>query len=146
MFVLETPFVGCDTFIANDKGEVLLIQRSDNKMWALPGGSQNRDETMAACAVRETFEETGLRIEITDLLGIFSSENVPHKNYPYPKRPYCHVLFMGKIIGGSITRSDESLDVEWFSEHKLPEFSDGHEIRVRKGFTFLKCETKPHFE
>lgn len=146
MFILETPFVGCDTFISNERGQVLLIQRSDNQKWALPGGSQNRGETMRDCAIRETFEETGLRIEVTDLLGIYSSMNYEAKNYPYPKRDYCHVVFMGKITGGSLSNSEETLTAKWFSENQLPDFSDGHDVRVKKGFAFMRGDTKPHFE
>ena len=49
----KTPFVGCDVFVTNEKNEVLLIQRVDNKLCALPGGFHDLGETPAKCAIRE---------------------------------------------------------------------------------------------
>ncbi|HEY32234.1 MAG TPA: NUDIX domain-containing protein [Dehalococcoidia bacterium] len=68
-----TPIVGADTFVVNGKKEVCLIRRSDNGLWALPGGAQDLGETPEECARREFEEETGLLIRITRLLGVFSS-------------------------------------------------------------------------
>ena len=65
----KTPFVGCDVFVTNEKNEVLLIQRVDNKLWALPGGFHDLGETPAKCAIRECKEETGFDIKLNQLLG-----------------------------------------------------------------------------
>lgn len=74
-----TPLVGTDTFVINEKSELCLIKRADNGLWALPGGCQELNETSAECARREYFEETGLIIEITKLLGVFSSLKYEYK-------------------------------------------------------------------
>jgi len=65
----KTPFVGCDVFVTNEKNEVLLIQRVDNKLWALPGAFHDLGETPAKCAIRECKEETGFDIKLNQLLG-----------------------------------------------------------------------------
>src|SRR3954451_9083190 len=57
--------------VVNDEGEILLIRRSDNDNWALPGGAMDLGESLVDAAVRETLEETGIRVEITGLVGIY---------------------------------------------------------------------------
>src|SRR4051794_2807455 len=46
--------------VLNDKGELLLIRRTDNENWAMPGGAMDIGETIAEAGVRETREETGI--------------------------------------------------------------------------------------
>jgi 8-oxo-dGTP pyrophosphatase MutT (NUDIX family) len=58
--------------VRDDRGRLLMIQRSDNHLWALPGGAQDIGETTREAAVREVREETGISIEITGLSGIYS--------------------------------------------------------------------------
>ena len=49
----------------NDQGEILLIRRTDNGNWAVPGGGMDLGESIIGTAVRETQEETGITCEIT---------------------------------------------------------------------------------
>ena len=58
--------------VTNPAGEVLLIRRSDNDNWAVPGGAIDLGESLAQAAVRETREETGIDCEVTGLVGIYS--------------------------------------------------------------------------
>ena len=58
--------------MTRDDGAVLLIRRTDNGNWALPGGAVEMNESVAGAAVRETFEETGMQVEVTGLLGVYS--------------------------------------------------------------------------
>ena len=58
--------------VTNAAGEVLLIRRSDNDNWALPGGAIDLGESMVQAAVRETREETGIDCEVTGLVGIYT--------------------------------------------------------------------------
>ena len=57
--------------VTNAAGDVLLIRRSDNQNWAVPGGAIDLGESMVQAAVRETKEETGIECEITGLVGIY---------------------------------------------------------------------------
>ena len=54
-------FVGARTVVLDERGRLLLIQRSDNHRWAIPAGAMELGESMEQCAVRELWEETGLR-------------------------------------------------------------------------------------
>ena len=56
--------------VVNNTDEILLIQRADGKnrgLWSLPGGKRDAGENLRETAVRETFEETGIRIAIVGL-------------------------------------------------------------------------------
>lgn len=142
-----TPLVGCDVFVLNDKSEVLLIKRADNGLWALPGGCHDLGETPQECAERECKEESGYDVEVTDLLGVYSSNRYKYVFYPWKENEFCHLFFRAHLKGGKATPSPESTRVCWFAESNLPNFSDGHEIRVRFGFTAIRNpNVKPHFE
>ena len=134
-----TPLVGADVFIQNEKGEVLLIRRSDNGLWATPGGCQDLGETPKQCAIRECKEESGFDIEIESLLGVYSSSCYEYVHYPYKDNEFCHLLFRARIIGGEEKISDETTEIGWFSEDELPELSDGHGIRIARGFKASKA-------
>ncbi len=126
---LRTPLVGMDAAVFDDDGQVLLIQRSDNHKWAMPGGAAEVGETPAANIAREVWEETGYRVEITHLLGVFDNSRY-HREY---KRHGYLLLFAGKVIGGEATLSNESIDVQWVALDAIPwdELSPGHSKRLR---------------
>jgi len=59
--------------LARDQdGRLLLQRRRDTGQWAIPMGKQELGETVAECAIRETREETGVTVEVTGILGIYS--------------------------------------------------------------------------
>ncbi|MEU6190325.1 NUDIX domain-containing protein [Nocardia sp. NPDC047038] len=63
---------GASASVTDEHGRVLMQRRDDSGNWSLPGGIMEVGETLEDCAVRETREETGLDIEITGLLGIYT--------------------------------------------------------------------------
>lgn len=142
-----TPLVGCDVFVLNDRSEVLLIQRADNGLWVLPGGCHDLGETPQECAERECREESGYEVQVMELLGVWSSNRYEYVHYPWKENEFCHLFFRAKLVGGESKTSSESTKVGWFPESDLPDFSDGHEIRVRFAFeASRKGNFKPHFE
>jgi 8-oxo-dGTP pyrophosphatase MutT (NUDIX family) len=50
--------------VRNKNGELLMIERTDNGLWALPGGAQDLGESVVEAARREVHEETGIDVEI----------------------------------------------------------------------------------
>ena len=142
-----TPFCGCDVFVVNQQSEVLLIRRSDNGFWALPGGCQNLGESARECAIRECREESGLIVEIEALLGVWSSKCYEYKNYPWKDNEFTHLLFSARSVGGELTTSEETTEAGWFPEAALPELSDGHAPRITFGFGWLRDHSlAPYFE
>src|SRR5271167_565778 len=63
---------GCGVLVFGDDGQLLLEKRSDCGMWGLLGGAIDPGESITDAAVREVFEESGLKIEVTGLIGIYS--------------------------------------------------------------------------
>jgi 8-oxo-dGTP pyrophosphatase MutT (NUDIX family) len=59
--------------VRDDAGRVLLLQRPDNGLWTIPTGGVKKGETVPEAAVRECLEETGLEVEITGIVGVFST-------------------------------------------------------------------------
>jgi 8-oxo-dGTP diphosphatase len=87
---------------------ILLHQKYDGR-WSLPGGKLDYRETPEQAAVREAWEETGLRIAAEHVSGI------------YPLDGYTVTVFVAAIIGGEIIqRNSESRDVRWFNVGDLP--------------------------
>ncbi len=68
----QLPPFATVSVVVRQNGKVLLIDRVDGKGWSLPGGFMRMHETTIEAAKRETREETGLEIEVTDILGVLS--------------------------------------------------------------------------
>ena len=73
--------VGAAVLIVNDQNELLMLLRTDNGCWGIPGGAMEPGESLEETARRETFEETGLTIQSLYLLDVFSG---PELFYRYP--------------------------------------------------------------
>jgi len=84
--------VGSFVVVFDKKDRVLLSHRRDLDIWNLPGGGVESGELPPAAAIRETREETGLRIKITRLVGVYGKSH----------RDELVFVFMGKIVGGSL--------------------------------------------
>ncbi len=125
-----TPKVGVDGVVFNSKGEILLIQRSDNRLWALSGGWAEVGETPSSAVAREFREETGLGIQATDLLGVYDGRihQTQHPHHIY------HIVFLCSILRGEPQTGREILDLGFFSAKALPEISSPHEKPIRDAF------------
>ena len=95
--------------VVNDAGDVLMIRRSDNGNWAVPGGAIDLGESMVQAAVRETREETGIECEITGLVGIYTDpKHVILYTSNGEVRQEFSILLTGVATGGQPTPSSES--------------------------------------
>jgi 8-oxo-dGTP pyrophosphatase MutT (NUDIX family) len=54
-------------------GRVLVLRRADNGLWTIPAGTLENNETITQCGIRECGEETGIDIEVTGLVGVFTT-------------------------------------------------------------------------
>ena len=88
--------------VADDQGRVLVIRRSDNDNWALPGGAMDCGESIAQAAVRETKEETGIDCEVTGLVGIYTNpQHVILYTSNGEVRQECSVVFTAGAVAGT---------------------------------------------
>ena len=103
-----------NTIVQDDRDRVLLIRRTDNGNWSLPGGAIDLGESVSQAAVRETKEESGIDCEVTGIAGIYSN---PAHLIEYTSdgevRQEFTVVLTGRPTGGTPTPSDESSEVEW---------------------------------
>ncbi len=128
------PYPGGDAAIFNAAGEILLIQRKDDQLWAMPGGLLEVGETPAQGTCREAWEETGVVVEALALIGVYdsrlcgSSSTAHLYQFVFLCRP-CDPNPMPVV-------SDETLDVGWFSTDSLPPLSPGHTQRIPDAFRY----------
>ena len=100
--------------VVNDDGDILLIRRTDNDNWALPGGAIDLGESVAQAAIRETQEETGITPEIIGLVGIYTDpRHVIHYTSNDEVRQEFSIVLTGRPLAGRPTPSDESREVRW---------------------------------
>lgn len=109
------PTLGTNVAVLAE-GRVLLIERRDLRVWSLPGGTIEPGESVAACAVREAREETGLDVELTRLVGVYS---LPH----WPGEGNHVVLFTARAVGGMLMEGadGEALAARYYAPDELPE-------------------------
>ena len=101
-------------------GRLLLQRRRDTGQWAIPMGKQELGETVAQCAVRETAEETGVTVEVTGLLGVYSDPgHIVYYESDGETRQEYEVILLGRPVSGSPAENDEASDVGWFTAAEL---------------------------
>ena len=113
---------GVRVVVERPDGAVLLHLRPDFRLWGLPGGVPDEGEAAERTAIRETEEETGIRIEAPEPFGVASSPD--HEVWTYPNGDCCHYftfLYRSTRFSGKPAASDESLEVGWFTPDALPE-------------------------
>jgi ADP-ribose pyrophosphatase YjhB (NUDIX family) len=117
--------------VTDDEGNVLLHQRRDSGLWALPGGVMDIGETIAQCAEREVKEETGLIVQAYRLVGVYSD---PEHVFAYSNgevRQEFSVCFACRILAGDIAISNESLGVKFWPVQDLDTVNMHPSIRQR---------------
>ncbi|WP_280254942.1 NUDIX hydrolase [Nocardia wallacei] len=123
--------VAATAFVLNENRQVLMIQRSDNGRWAIPGGGQDFGETIEETAVRETREETGIDIVITGLVGIYSNPNHVMAYTDGEVRQQFSICFRARPTGGQMHTSLESPNVRWVAQSELDEMNIHPSVRLR---------------
>ena len=115
----KSPAVTVDGVIRFEDGAIVLIQRKNppfQGLWALPGGFVEYGETVEQAVIREIKEETGLKVELGELIGVYSD---PKRD---PRGHTVGVAFMARPIGGKLKAGDDagsSMKTDLFMEMKL---------------------------
>ena len=137
-----SPMAGAEALIVQDE-KIMLIKRSDNGLWAVPGGLVEVGETLAQAAERELREETGVEAHVTQLLGIFDSRRWHSKT----KSHLYHAIFLAEATDLTPRTSSEATEIGFFAENDLPELSPGHQGRIPLLFRILRGEVPaPYFD
>ena len=113
--------------------ELLLMRRSDNAHWGLPGGYVEPGESVADAAVREVSEETGVQVAIGRLVGVYSDPAIQVIEYPDGRRVHAiNLCFEADPLSlGVATTPDEVLATGYFAPDALPDpLVPIHRVRI----------------
>lgn len=118
----------------DDGGRVLLARRADTGKWSIPGGAMELGERIDRTAVAELQEETGLDVEITRLIGVYSDERLKF-TYPHGDRiKVISFLFEGRVTGGELRPDGQELtEARFFPPDQLPPLDEFHAVRLADG-------------
>ena len=111
--------LGCSAAIFDDEGRVLLTKRRDNGQWCLPSGGMEPGESVAEGCEREVYEETGLKVRVNRLVGVYSH---PDQLAVYSETDKFQIIalhFEAEIIGGELGLSDEASDFGYFTLEEI---------------------------
>lgn len=118
--------------VTNDIGQILLIKRSDNDNWAIPGGAIDLGESLIQAAVRETREETGITCEVTGLVGIYTDpRHVIFYTSNGEARQEFSIVLTARYVSGQPTASSESDEVRWAEPAASTDYPMDRSMRIR---------------
>jgi 8-oxo-dGTP pyrophosphatase MutT (NUDIX family) len=134
----------CGVLTVDNQGRVLLQRRRDTGQWAIPMGKQELGETPSQCAIRETKEETGMLVEVTGLLGVYSDPGHIVAYSDGEIRQEWELIMLGRPVSGTPAANDEASDVGWFAAEDL-EALDIHPTQWRQLRDWLD-DAYPHVD
>ena len=135
-----------NSIVLNEAGEILLIRRTDNGNWSLPGGAMDLGESLGQTAIRETLEETGIECRLTGISGIYTNPNhVLEYTSNGEVRQEFSVVFTAEKTGGEPTPSSESSRVDWVAASDLRSLQMHSSMRERIE-RFLDGEVTPYWD
>jgi 8-oxo-dGTP pyrophosphatase MutT (NUDIX family) len=124
--------LGCSASIFDEQGRVFLTRRADNGQWCLPGGGMEAGESVTEACEREVWEETGLRVRVRRLVGVYSHAD---QLVVYPDGNKAHIValhFEAEIVSGQPALSNETTDFGYFTIEEIAEldFLGRHKERI----------------
>jgi ADP-ribose pyrophosphatase YjhB (NUDIX family) len=129
--------------VTNDAGDLLLIRRSDNDNWAVPGGAVDLGESLTQAAVRETREESGIDCEVTGLIGIYTDpKHVLLYTSNGEVRQEFSIVLTARLTGGDLATSSESSEVRWVPTSQVSDYPMDRSMRLRIGH-YLQGSGRP---
>lgn len=129
--VANSIVVAVAAVIRNSRGEILLIERTDNGLCALPGGAQDIGESVVDAVCREVKEETGIDVEVTGLSGIYSDPKHVIAYDDGEVRQEFSLCFYARPVGGELRGSAESRHVRWVDPSGLSKLPIHPSMRLR---------------
>lgn len=131
-----TPKVGSDAAIFNDRGEILLMERADGTGWCLPCGWVEPNEKPVEAVIREVREETGLEIEVKQLVGVFTRKPSVRNGL----HTQIAVVHLCQVVGGELTLSHEGSALRYWPIHEMRDWHATHERYARAAYEMWKSE------
>lgn len=115
----NTLVPACGVLAVDEAGRILLQRRRDTGQWALPMGKMELGETPTQCAIRETAEETGVLVEPTGFLGVYSDPGHIVAYSDGEVRQQYEVMLLARPVSGTPAANDEASAAGWFAPDEL---------------------------
>jgi 8-oxo-dGTP diphosphatase len=128
----DNPFIGVGAVIVRDN-RVLLIRRGQPPLlgeWSLPGGVLECGETLHEATIREAREETGLTVEVGEMLGVYEriirgddrsgDRDDDRRDDARVRYHYVLIDFLCRLVGGELKVGSDADDAGWFTREELP--------------------------
>ncbi|QBS43559.1 NUDIX hydrolase [Nocardia sp. CS682] len=123
--------VAVSALVRDDQGRILMIRRSDNNKYSIPGGGLEAGETVSEAVVREVKEETGIDVRVTDIIGVFSNPGHVIAYDDGEVRQEFSICFHAEPVGGKLQTSIESHEVSWVAPEALSSLDIHPSIMLR---------------
>ena len=137
------PTIGVGVVIIRDRS-VLLIRRGQPPnmgQWSIPGGRQEWGETVRETGVREVREETGLDVELLDMIGVF--DGIGRSPDGTVTWHYTLVDFVARWAGGEPVAGGDAASVAWVPRDRLPSLGLWSETLRAIDLAFAKLDQEP---
>ena len=119
------------TVVVEQDDKVLMVRRLVQPglgLWSLPGGYVDRGEVVERAAAREVLEETGLHVDITGLVGLFSEDG----------HPVVVAAFDSRNMSGEAIAGPEVSEMDFFSLGELPPLAFPRDVEILKAWQMLR--------
>lgn len=128
---MPTHIVAVGGVVENEKGEILLVKTHDGG-WVFPGGQVEVGENLMDALIREVKEESGIDVDVLDLIGVYSNTRT-HKWYDGVTDVPTKVMldFTCQSTGGELSTSEETSESGWVARDQVLDFITAPAIRTR---------------
>ncbi|UYZ24129.1 NUDIX hydrolase [Mesobacillus jeotgali] len=126
-----THIVSAGGFVEDSEGNILIVKTRDGG-WVYPGGQVEAGENLMDALIREIKEESGINVEVSYLVGVYSNTGT-FKWYDGVTDVPTQVIFdfVCKPVGGELSVSEETTDSRWVAKDRVLDFIAHPAIKTR---------------
>lgn len=117
--------------VLDQAGDLLLVHKTDNDLWALPGGGVDPGESVSEAVLREVLEETGMDVEVVRLSGVYTNPRHVMAYDDGEVRQQFSLCFIARLIGGEPRTSSETSEVAFVPIDRLDALNIHPSMRLR---------------